>query len=111
MTVAVIFVSRRTAEHGADYARVAARMDELARRQPGFIDIVSVRDPGTGEGISVSYFADEASALSWKAHPEHLEAQRRGIAEFYEAYDVTVAQVVRAYTFDRAAGSPRASPP
>ena len=76
---------------------MAERMETLARRQPGFLDMVSVRDPVTRQGITVAYFADEQSVLAWREHPEHLEAQRRGIAEFYEEYHVSVAHVVREY--------------
>ena len=53
MTVAVIFSSRRTPAHDDEYAAMAARMDELARQQPGFVEIMSVRDPVTGEGVTV----------------------------------------------------------
>lgn len=99
MSVAVVFVSRRTAVHDEEYEALAQRMEDLAGEQPGFVEIVSVRDPVTRVGISVSYFVDEESARAWKEHPEHREAQRRGAAEFYEEYRVTVAEVVREYRF------------
>lgn len=99
MTVAVIFVSRRADGHEIEYAATADRMDELARVQPGFVEMVSVRDPETRMGITVSYFIDEDSARAWKEHPEHLVAQRRGVTEFYEEYRVTVAEVTRRYGF------------
>ena len=105
MTVAVIFTSRRTRTHEAQYRLAAARMDELARQQPGFIDIVSVRDPVTREGITVSFFDDDGSARAWKQHPEHLEVQRAGIATFYEQYRVWVAEVTRDYAFVPGGGS------
>lgn len=76
---------------------MAERMETLARQQPGFLDMVSVRDPVTRLGITVAYFADEQSVLAWRAHPEHTEAQRRGIADFYEEYHVSVAHVDREY--------------
>lgn len=101
MTVAVIFTSRRTAAHDDEYAVMAARMAELAREQPGFIRMTSVRDPATREGVTVAWFEDEASVRAWKAHPEHVEAQRRGMTEFYEDYHVTVADVHREYGMDR----------
>lgn len=97
MTVAVIFTSRRTPDHDEEYAAMAARMDELVREQPGFISITSVRDPLTRQGVTVGYFVDEESVRAWREHPEHAEAQRRGIADFYEEYRVTVAGVVREY--------------
>jgi len=96
-----VFVSRRTAELADEYGPMADRMDELAREQPGFIDMVSVRDPDTRQGITVAWFEDEASVLAWKQHPEHVLAQQRGIADFYEGYDVTVAQALRQYHFNR----------
>lgn len=97
MTVAVIFTSRRATGHDVEYAATAARMEQLARSQPGFVDIASVRDERSREGITVAYFEDEDSARAWKEHPEHQEAQRRGISDFYEEYRVTVAHVTRSY--------------
>lgn len=97
MTVAVIFTSRRTTAHDEEYARMAARMDELVREQPGFVSITSVRDARTREGITVAFFTDEDAVRAWREHPEHVEAQRRGIADFYEEYHVTVATVDREY--------------
>jgi heme-degrading monooxygenase HmoA len=97
MTVAVIFTSRRTPDHDDDYARMAARMDELVRTQPGFVSVTSVRDPRTREGITVACFADEEAVRAWREHPEHAQAQRRGIADFYEEYHVRVATIDREY--------------
>ena len=99
----VVFTSRRTTTHAEDYAAMAARMDELVRQQPGFIDSISTRDPQTRIGITVAYFMDDESARSWKQHAEHLVAQQRGARDFYEWYAVTVATVTRAYTSDIAA--------
>lgn len=101
MTVAVIFASRRAPGNGREYRETAARMNELAAQQPGYVDMVSVHDAATGEGITVSYFVDEAAALAWKQHPEHLEAQRRGIEAFYSEYRIWVADVTRDYAFTR----------
>lgn len=100
---AVIFTSRRTGSDGdasasdAAYAQMSEAMLALAAQQPGFISVTSARDPASGQGITVSYWADEASARSWKAVAEHLEAQRRGRDEWYAEYEVVVAEVVRAY--------------
>lgn len=93
----VVFASRRTDHHDAEYHAMAERMEALAREQPGFLEITSVRDPATRVGVTVAYFVDEASARAWKEHPEHRQAQRLGASEFYEWYDVTVAAVVRRY--------------
>lgn len=97
-TVAVIFHSVRRADADADgYAAMSDAMETLAAQQPGYLGVRSARDAHTGEGITVSYWRDDASARAWKAVAEHLEAQRRGRDEWYAEYDVVVAEVIRAY--------------
>lgn len=95
--VAVIFHSVRRAVDDEGYGEMAERMEMLAGQQPGYLGARSVRDPQTREGITVSYWRDDASARAWKAVVEHLEAQRRGREEWYAEYDVIVAEVIRAY--------------
>lgn len=92
---AVIFTSSlRTDVEG--YDATAARMVELAAEQPGFLGVESARGED-GVGITVSYWRDEASIAAWKAVVEHVEAQRRGRADWYAGYRVRVARVERAY--------------
>ena len=95
--VAVIFHSVRHAIDDEGYAEMAARMEVLVAQQPGYLGVRSVRDPQTREGITVSYWRDDASARSWKAVALHLDAQRRGREAWYSEYDVVVAEVIRAY--------------
>jgi heme-degrading monooxygenase HmoA len=92
---AVIFSSLRTeGDHG--YAVMTARMEDLARSQPGYLGFESARDPD-GLGITVSYWADEAAAGAWKQVHEHTVAQQRGRDAWYADYQVRVATVGRAY--------------
>jgi len=96
---AVIFTSlHRAREDGADdgYGGVAERMVELSRGSPGFLGIDSVRGED-GLGITVCYWRSEADIANWKRHAEHLEAQRRGHAEWYAGFELRVARVERAY--------------
>ena len=95
---AVIFSSLRAGDGREDdgYGATAARMEELASQQPGYLGFESARTPD-GLGISVSYWADELSARAWKQVAEHLIAQRRGAAEWYAEYRVRVATVTRDY--------------
>lgn len=91
---AVIFTSTRT-EGDQGYAVMAARMEELAAEQPGYLGIESARQ---GQfGITVSYWADEAAAAAWKQVHEHAIAQERGRTTWYADYRVQVATVTRAY--------------
>lgn len=99
--IAVIFISTRADEHADEYCQVASAMEALARQQPGFLSVESVRDSATNRGITVSRWVDESSALAWKEVVEHLHAQQAGRERFYLDYEVIVAQVMRAYAFRR----------
>lgn len=99
MAVVVVFSSRRTAHGDAEYAELAERMEGLVREQPGFLDIVSVRDPGTRHGITVARFVDAAAVAAWREHVEHLAAQDLGRRELYEEYRVIVADIDREYSW------------
>ena len=97
---AVIFTSWRAPDHNDDgYDATAARMFELAATQPGFLGVDSARED---VGITVSYWTDEAAIAAWKAVAEHLDAQRNGREHWYEAYEMRIARVERAYNFARA---------
>jgi heme-degrading monooxygenase HmoA len=104
--VAVIFTSSRTPTDDG-YAETAARMDELAALQPGYLGVEAVRATGdSGErslGITVSYWATEEDARAWKRVVEHRSAQQAGRDRFYEEYTVRIANVARAYGFERSA--------
>jgi heme-degrading monooxygenase HmoA len=90
---AVIFTSLRT-DGDNGYGAMAERMEELGAQQPGYLGIESARD---GLGITVSYWADDASARAWKQVGEHVVAQRIGQERWYSDYRVRVARVERDY--------------
>ena len=96
---AVIFSSQRTPGDNG-YGEMADRMVELAARSPGYIGIESARGED-GFGITVSYWESEEAIADWKRNAEHLEAQRRGRAEWYESFDLRVARVERAYSMKK----------
>lgn len=101
---AVVFVSRRREGVGEEYAAVARRMDELARSAPGFLGMDSVRG-ADGVGITVSYWADRASAARWKSVAEHHAAQEAGRDRFYSSYRVRICRVEEDYSFERPEGA------
>ena len=91
---AVIFTSVRTAADDDGYARMSARMEELALEQPGYLGLESAR---SGVGITVSYWASAAAARAWKTVAEHRLAQQLGREHWYTAYRVRIATVEREY--------------
>jgi heme-degrading monooxygenase HmoA len=92
---AVIFSSLRTPNDNG-YGKMADRMVELAKEQPGYLGVESARG-ADGFGITVSYWQDEIAIRNWKAHAEHLIAQETGIRHWYEHYELRIAKVERAY--------------
>lgn len=93
---AVIFTSIKR-ESSDGYDEMAIKMVELAKHQDGFLGIESARND---IGITVSYWRDMASIKKWKYNLEHLEAQSKGISEWYKSYTVRIALVEKSYSFE-----------
>jgi heme-degrading monooxygenase HmoA len=94
--IAVIFTSTRTGADPAGYDAAAATLARLAAVQPGYRGLASAREPD-GDGITVSYWADEASAVGWRDQPEHQAMRAAGRDRWYDRYEVVVAAVTRDY--------------
>ena len=106
---AVIFTSHRTAGDDAAYSATAARMEQLAAQQPGYLGFEGARN-ADGSGVSVSYWRTADDARAWKQVTEHLVAQRHGVEQWYSSYTVRVATVEREYAGPRLSG-PGGEPP
>ncbi len=94
---AVIFTSIRTAVDD-DYALMANRMAELAAQQPGYLGHESARD---GIGITVSYWQSLDDIRNWKKVAEHVDAQQKGIKQWYSSYKTRICLVERDYGFEK----------
>ena len=101
--IIVIFLSVRTSADDAGYGAAAAAMESLAARQPGYRGIESTRG-SDGLGITLSFWADNASALRWRDHPEHAAIREAGRDRWYERYEVIVCEAQRSYTWQRPGG-------
>lgn len=94
---AVIFRSERT-EENKEYAEIAHLLEELAKKQPGYIDFVS----GSGlNNISISYWEDLEAVKRWKNNATHQLAIKKGKDEWYKFYKVEIALIERAYEWNR----------
>lgn len=94
---AVIFTSTRT-DIDEGYSVMAQRMEDLAREQPGFIDVESARSE---LGITVSYWESTEAIAQWKQQVDHLLAQELGKAKWYEWYKVRICKVEHSYDFSK----------
>jgi heme-degrading monooxygenase HmoA len=95
----VMFVSEHTGDDPDGYAAAADAMDRLAAQQPGYRGIDSVSAGGLG--ITLSYWADEASAVAWRKHPEHAATREAGRGRWYKWYRLHVADITRSYSWAR----------
>jgi heme-degrading monooxygenase HmoA len=98
LSYAVIFTTLRRPQPGDGYAEMAARMDELARRQPGFLGVESARGDD-GVGITISYWESLEAVRAWGRNAEHLLAQKLGREKWYETYTLRVCAVTQVRRF------------
>tara|TARA_R110002167_G_scaffold13570_10_gene56241 strand:+ start:1777 stop:2085 length:309 start_codon:yes stop_codon:yes gene_type:complete len=93
----VIFTSTRT-DGDNGYSEMALKMEDLARQQPGFLELESARSE---VGITISYWESLEAIADWKANTDHLMAQRKGIKDWYQWYKVRICVVEREYDFQK----------
>lgn len=98
----VAFSSVRT-DGDNGYGAMADLMEEMALAQDGCLGIESARG-SDGFGITNAFFRDEQSIIAWKNVVAHLAAQKLGRERWYKHYEVRVARVERAYSFDLTEG-------
>jgi heme-degrading monooxygenase HmoA len=97
----VSFCNQRPDDSDGDgYGETAGVMDELARAQPGYVGIDSVRTDD-GVGITVSRWSSIAAMVSWRKVSAHAAAQQAGRDRFYDWYRSDVARVDRTSEFRR----------
>jgi heme-degrading monooxygenase HmoA len=98
----ILFRSKLTPTAGDDYARMADEMDAHARTFPGFVDVRSFT-ADDGERLTVVWWQDEATLRAWATDARHRVAQATGRREWYEYYQMDVAEIVRVSNFTRPA--------
>ena len=101
--VVTVFRNRlRTDAHA--YPDHVARISALARGMPGYVEHKTFT-ADDGERVTVVTFADGPSHKAWAQHPEHREAQRAGVRDYYEEYSISVGEVDRASSWARDRGT------
>ena len=94
---AVIFTTLRTSVDEG-YTEMAAKMEELAKFQEGYLGIESARD---GLGITVSYWDSLEAIKNWKNNVEHTAAREKGRALWYQQYQLRICKVEHDYGFEK----------
>lgn len=97
----ILFRSKLTDQAGEDYQSMNAEMAELARQNPGFIDVKAYKAED-GERLTVVRWRDEESLREWREQIRHRAAQATGRKKWYAYYRIEVASVIREGSFERA---------
>lgn len=97
---AVVFTSLRRVGPDDGYGEMAARMEALASRQPGFLGVESARGED-GLGVTVSYWATLDDVAAWGRQAEHQLAQKLGRERWYQHFALRVCRVERATEYTR----------
>ncbi|EGC34557.1 hypothetical protein DICPUDRAFT_88270 [Dictyostelium purpureum] len=92
-----IFTSQKPIETNKEYSEMDIKMDELAKSQPGYLGVESTSN-NKGFGITVSYWESLESIKNWKSNSEHMAAQQYGIKDWYNHYEIRVAEVKYSYS-------------
>lgn len=98
--VITVFRSRLRDDVADEYFTLASELRERAGRIDGFVE-QKVFVAEDGERLTLVVFDTDTAQHSWRTDPVHRAAQHRGREEFYDEYDVTVAEAVRRHTWRR----------
>ena len=80
------------------YSEMAAKIEELAKQQKGFLGIESARKE---IGITVSYWQTLEDITNWKNNIEHIQARNLGREKWYKQYQLRICKVEREYGFEK----------
>ncbi|WP_346836492.1 antibiotic biosynthesis monooxygenase [Microbulbifer sp. SAOS-129_SWC] len=105
--IAVIFEVEPVEGERDSYLAMAGALKRELEQVDGFLSIErfqSVADPR--RMLSLSFWRDETAIETWRRHPPHRQAQRRGKEELFTHYRLRVADVKRDYSLrDRDTGT------
>jgi heme-degrading monooxygenase HmoA len=104
--VVTVFRNRLRPDAQPAYSEWIARMSALARTMPGYISHKSFTAED-GERVTIVEFESEEGQRVWATNLQHIEAKKKGRADFYTEYKLQVCTVQResAFTESKAKGS------
>jgi len=97
--VVTIFRNRLKPENVQEYHEWAGRMGALAKTMPGYVSHKTFAAED-GERVTIVEFADDASQRAWATEQRHVEAKKKGRAEFYAEYKLQVCELKRESVFN-----------
>jgi heme-degrading monooxygenase HmoA len=106
--VVTIFRNRLKPENEQEYYEWAERIAALAKTMPGYVSHKSFTAED-GERVTIVEFGSEEGQRVWATNLQHVEAKKKGRADFYTEYKLQVCTVQRESGFaeGKATGSAR----
>ncbi len=98
--IVTVFRSRLREGQREVYAEYAPEIYALAKASPGFL-YAKTFTAADGERLTVVEFDNMENHQIWNKDHKHLEAKKRGIAEFYQEYHISVCQLLYERNFER----------
>jgi heme-degrading monooxygenase HmoA len=99
--VITVFRSRLRDDVPDEYFTLAAELRERVEKIDGFVE-QKVFVAEDGERLTLVVFETDDAQHQWRTDPVHRAAQQRGRDEFYDEYDITVAEAERRHIWQRA---------
>ena len=108
--IAVIFEFTPAEGRFPEYMKLVDTLREDLAKAEGFISLERFESiTSKGKFVSLQFWKDEESVRKWRNLQKHREAQRQGRAGIFASYRLRVAQVMRDYTMDERAQTPKDS--
>ncbi|MGB3279674.1 MAG: antibiotic biosynthesis monooxygenase [Pseudorhodobacter sp.] len=105
--IAVIFEVILAEGRKTEYLEIAASLRPQLEAVEGFISVERFQSLTSPDKLlSLSFFADEAAVLRWRALEDHRAAQAKGRGGVFADYRLRVAHVLRDYGMDERAEAP-----
>jgi heme-degrading monooxygenase HmoA len=98
--IVTVFRSRLMPDLREEYVALVDRMVERAATMPGYISHKGFFAED-GERVTVVEFEHEEGMRTWRMHPEHRAAQKKGREIYYSEYSIQICNVVRESKFRR----------
>jgi len=104
--IVTVFRARLKSGNEQEYYEWAARIAALAKTMPGYVSHKSFTAED-GERVTIVEFASEEGQRVWATNLQHVEAKKKGRADFYTEYKLQVCTVQRetAFAESKATGS------
>ncbi len=98
--IVTVFRSRLVEGQRDAYVSYAPEIYDLAKASPGFL-YAKTFTAADGERLTVVEFDSMENHRIWSENRKHLEAKKRGIAEFYQEYHIGVCELLYEHHFER----------